>query len=245
MIRVYSSERKAADKREAQGQKQCGERVVTASARRPPGFSHVFAMASASKSAPDDPPLPDWLRSALDEATRPVASSETTVPKAFMAVWGGFCAVSLFAGAAVGYRGFEDTAAFEALEKMEKPTPQSEAMASRYAVRAFGWGTALAVGSAAAATLAVRATGITSASEFGAQARVVLTPFDAWLRRQGDWLIGTGESAGRALDGALDGAANLWHGSWLAGAMRTRVERVAEHHEQLDRTVQGGASEKG
>ena len=203
-----------------------------------------------------------WWRQLADEVTAEEAkqqqnpevngstSSDDSTSTAFMAVLGGACAISLGAGATVGYRGFEGTDAFHALDKMEKPTVASEAMASRFAMRAFGWGTALAFGTAATVVAACQAMGIKSAADVGACARTYLTPCDDWLQARGGWLIGVGESAGRQLDGLCAGVAQYWHNSWLAGTMRGRVDRINDHHESLElqseaatRAIPGPASE--
>lgn len=129
---------------------------------------------SGSTSAGDAPqPLPKWAQQLMAELNdETVVKNE--IPTSFLVTWGGLCTISLGAGVTVGYRGFENTAAFEALDKLEKPTAASEAMASRMAMRAFGWGTALAVGSAVAAAFAARALGIKSAADVGTSARSVL-----------------------------------------------------------------------
>ena len=75
--------------------------------------------------------------------------------------------------------------------------------------------------------------GIQTAADVGARSRTYLVPFDRRLRERGDWMVGLGQSCGRQLDGIFDGAARSWHTSWLAGAMRFRVERINEHHEKL------------
>lgn len=64
--------------------------------------------------------------------------------------------VSLGGGVLVGMRSFENSAAMEALDKMEKPTAQAEALAARVAGRAFAWGTAVSIGTAALTVLATR-----------------------------------------------------------------------------------------
>ena len=73
-----------------------------------------------------------WIQ-ALEEV--PPAESSRALQTGFLVAWGSVSALALGAGVTVGYRGFEDTAAFEALDKMEKPTPAAEAMASRMAAR--------------------------------------------------------------------------------------------------------------
>jgi hypothetical protein len=205
-------------------------------------------------AASEPEPLPRWMQQLADEvaadeerqrrkaaeaassgsSSSSSSSSDREVPTAFMAVWGGACAVSLGAGVTVGYRGFENTAAFEALDKMEKPTAASEAMASRMAMRAFGWGTALCLGTAATVVAACQACGIRSAADVGTVSRAYLVPFDAWLRARGDWMIAVGAAAGAGLDGLCEGTARHWHSSWLANSIRGRVERVSAHHEQLE-----------
>ena len=230
--------------------------------RRAAATTTTTNMGAASE--PENPPLPRWMQQLADEVAADeerqrrkaeaavssgaagshlTASSDRDVPTAFMAVWGGLCAVSLGAGMTVGYRGFESTPAYEALDKMEKPTAAAEAMASRMAMRAFGWGTALCLGTAATAVAACQACGIRSASDVGAASRTFLVPFDAWLRARGDWMIGLGTAAGAGLDGMCDGAANSWRDSWLANAIRGRVERVSAHHEQLEATQEAAQAE--
>ena len=98
--------------------------------------------------------LPGWL-ALLDEAPDKQGPA-SGVPYAFFVGWGAISAMALGSGVLVGYRSFEGSMAYEALDKLEKPTPASEAQASRMAVRAFGWGTLLACGSAAAVVAAAR-----------------------------------------------------------------------------------------
>ena len=108
-------------------------------------------MASSSSSssaapAPPDPPaeqLPEWLKEAL--AT---PKQGRDVPPLFLFAWGSVSAIALGGGALIGVRAFEDSVAFEALDKMEAPTPKAEKDAARMAARAFGWGTAAAVNAA-------------------------------------------------------------------------------------------------
>jgi hypothetical protein len=156
---------------------------------------------------------------------------ERDVPIAFMVTWGGVSTIALGGGALLGFRAFEDTAAFEALDKLEKPTPAAEKQAARMAARAFGWGTAAAVGSTAFLVLAARWLGVRTAADVGVAAKAALAPFDAWLQRSGDGALAVGKGANRALDGLCDATAERWRASWLGSALKGRVERVAAHHE--------------
>ena len=84
--------------------------------------------------------MPEWLKEAL--AT---PKQGRDVPPLFLFAWGSVSAIALGGGALIGVRAFEDSVAFEALDKMEAPTPKAEKDAARMAARAFGWGTAAAV----------------------------------------------------------------------------------------------------
>ena len=170
-----------------------------------------------------------WLLE-LENAPR----MERDIPPLFLFAWGTVSAIALGAGSLLGFRAFEDTVAFEALDKMERPTPAAEAQASRMAVRAFGWGTALAVGTAAASVALAHLLGVRTASDVGVTAKAYLAPFDDWLQRSGDGLIGVANSAGRAFDGAFDAVAMRWRDSWLGQSVKGRVERTVEHHERAE-----------
>ena len=87
--------------------------------------------------------MPEWLKEAL--AT---PKQGRDVPPLFLFAWGSVSAIALGGGALIGVRAFEDSVAFEALDKMEAPTPKAEKDAARMAARAFGWGTAAAVNTA-------------------------------------------------------------------------------------------------
>ena len=90
------------------------------------------------------------------------------------------------------------------------------------------------VGSAAVAVLLARSLGLKSAADVGVSAKAWLKPFDDWLQRSGDGMVDAAGGVGRAFDGAFDSAAKSWRESWLGSAMRGRVERIAEHHEQKE-----------
>ena len=173
--------------------------------------------------------LPVWLLE-LENAPR----MERDIPPLFLFAWGTVSAIALGAGSLLGFRAFEDTVAFEALDKMEKPTPAAEKDAARLAARAFGWGTALAVGTAAAAVAAAHWLGVRSASDVGTLAKAKLAPFDNWLQRQGDGATAAAASVGSALDGLFDSAAASWRDSWLGSAVRGRVEQTVAHHERKE-----------
>ena len=185
----------------------------------------------------DEPELPKWLQE-LEHAPRQDGGGGGDVPIPFMVVFGSISSVALGGGAVMGFRAFEDTAAYEALDKMEKPTPAAERQASRMAMRAFGWGTALAVGSAAAAVALAQCFGVRSAKDVATVAKERLAPFDHWLQRHGDGMVATGKGVGQAFDGAFDSAALWWRSSWLGSAFRGRVELVVAHHEQQEQQQQ-------
>jgi hypothetical protein len=190
-----------------------------------PPASHPGAQREEAGASAATAQLPAWLL-ALDSApAEPAAPGAASVPLGFMLGWGTISAMALGSGAMVGYRSFEGSAAYEALDKLEKPTPSSEAQASRMAVRAFGWGTALAFGSAALAVLAVRAMGVHTAADVGTSVRAALGPVDAWLRSFGDRLHGIANTSQTALDGVGDSVSERWQGSSLGGAVRQRMER--------------------
>ena len=176
----------------------------------------------ASDKVEADAELPAWLL----ELSKPVPAADREIPWAFMLVWGSISTIALGGGTVMGFRAFEDTVAFEALDKMEKPTPKAEKQAARMAMRAFGWGTALAVGSAAAMVAAAQYLGIRTAADVGTTAKARLAPFDNWLQRHGDGMVTTGRDIGRALDVGFESAGEWWRGSFLGRAFRGRVEQV-------------------
>lgn len=158
--------------------------------------------APKAPSSEDEPPSSfsqiDW--------DAPLASPEVEarVSRVFFAGYAAACAFSLAGGVAFGIKSFDTTAAEEALAKVgEKPSPQVEAHAMRSAVRALGWGTVLAVGTAAVSVLTVRyALGLESAAEFGAAADATLQPVNRALLQQGRWVhvrAGEMERAGSAI----------------------------------------------
>ena len=113
---------------------------------------------------------------------------------------------------------------YEALDKLEKPTPAAEAQASRLAVRAFGYGTALAVGTCGAGIGLAYFCGLRSASDVGVAAKARLMPFDRWLRRCGDSIVGATTRMGETFGGACDGLALRWRASAIGGFARRRIE---------------------
>ena len=59
-------------------------------------------------------------------------------------------------------------------------------------------------------------------------------PFDIWLRTRGDALVTCATDVGAHLDGLCDSASTWWRSSRLATSIRTRVDRVTEHHERRE-----------
>ena len=173
----------------------------------------------AASAAADS--LPEWLR-VLDE--EPADKAE--VPYLFMFAWSSVSAMALGSGALVGYRSFDGSVAYEALDKLEKSTPSSEAAASRMAVRAFAWGTALAVGSAAAAALAAWTLGVRSAADVGDFWRIRLAPIDDWLKTSGDWLHSRPEAHFGTFDSMAASLAEWWQSSSLGTEVRKRMDRA-------------------
>lgn len=108
-------------------------------------------------SQPPEPTTWEGWQALVNE---PAKQGEAGVPKLYMAAYGTVCALALGGGALAGSRSFEDTAAFEALDKLEKPTVAAERQAMRLATRAFGIATGLCAGSAVAAVMCARAMGV-------------------------------------------------------------------------------------
>lgn len=168
------------------------------------------------------------LADAWESAQQPMPPEATQVsPYSFALFFGAYTAIgglALSGGVIAGMRSFEGSVAYEALDKLEKPTPKAEAQAMRMAVRALGWGTALAVGSAGLALVGLRQTfGIRSAREFGDAVRATLQPADDWLRASADSadsLVRTLEphvtAFHRGIDERVTGAARFWRRWWPA-----------------------------
>ena len=192
-----------------------------------------------------DEMLPQWLKQLEELSAQPAEPDTANVPVTFMVLWGGFCSVALGGGAVVGYRAFEGSVAYEALDKLEASTPASVAAAARMAARAFGYGTALACGTAAVAVGAAWMLGVRSATDVGTSFKARLAPFDSWLKSSGDGLIAGAQSAASSLDGWGDQAAASWRDSWLGGLMRGRVERVVAHHEAKEEELSPAARGNG
>ena len=175
--------------------------------------------------------LPQWWQDLLAAEEKHAQDADATastdsVPVLFMVSWGSVSAMALGSGALLGYRSFEGTAAFEALDKLDKPTAASEAQASRMAMRAFGWGTALAFGSAAACVLFARTVlGLRTATDVHTAAHATLDPLDRWLHRRGKWLESLPQGANSALDGLVESVATRWQQSAVGREFRRRVER--------------------
>ena len=94
------------------------------------------------------------LSDAFEAAQQPLSAEEqlgltsvaaTIIGGSYVTIGG----LALGGGIVMGMRSFEETAAFEVLEKMEKPTAAAEAQAMKLASRSFGLATLLTVGSAA------------------------------------------------------------------------------------------------
>tara|TARA_B110001452_G_scaffold182050_1_gene152893 strand:- start:476 stop:1111 length:636 start_codon:yes stop_codon:yes gene_type:complete len=188
--------------------------------------------AGSSAGTPADGDLPPATLKALSDAweaaQQPMPPEATQVsPYSFVLFFGGYTAIgglALCGGVIAGMRSFEGTVAYEALDKLEKPTPKAEAQAMRMATRALGWGTALAFGSAGLALVGLRqAFGIRSAREFGEAVRATLQPADNWLRSSAD----SADSLARAIeprvtgfyrgiDERVAGAARAWRRWWPA-----------------------------
>ena len=194
-----------------------------------------MARADGQPEASDTTQLPQWLEQ-LDQAPPP-GSTGSDVPIAFMIGWGTLCSLALGAGGAVGFRAFEGSVAYEALDKMDRPTAAAEAQAVRVASRALGWGTALAFGSALVGVVGARAMGLCSAADVAESARARLQPFDDWLQRNGQWLQRAPEGCTSTIEEVQGWYAHVrsrWQASWLAGSVRSRVERVVRHHEEKE-----------
>ena len=85
----------------------------------------------------------------------PEPQPSATMSYVLMMSYCGVCALSLAGGAIAGSRAFESSTAIEALDKLPKATAASEAQAMKYAVRAFGLGTAVSIAACARTTPAV------------------------------------------------------------------------------------------
>ena len=152
------------------------------------------AASSSTGTAADGEIPPATLKALADAweaAQQPMPPEATQVsPYSFVLFFGAYTAIGglcLGGGMVAGMRSFEGTVAYEALDKLEKPTPKAEAQAMRMAARALGWGTALTFGSAGLALVGLRQVfGITSARDFGNAVRATLQPADNWLRASAD-----------------------------------------------------------
>lgn len=199
------------------------------------GGSKDAEVAAADSVLPDwlkddSPSLPPWLEALENE---PESRGMQT---GFMIAWGGISTLAIGSGALLGYRNFETTTAYEALDKMEKPTVAAEAQAARMAGRAFALGTALACGSAGLAMVAAWALGLRSPEDVQFTAKRTLGPIDAWLRLQGVWLVDRASQLSTTVEGAFDGAAARWRGSALGGWLRGRVEHASRRGEDPEPT---------
>lgn len=164
----------------------------------------------------------------LAELEQPGPEVHSSVPILFMVGWGAISTLALGSGALIGYRSFDGSVAHEVLDhKVERPTPAAEAQAHRVAVRALGWGTVAAFGSAGLAVFAAYALGVRSANDVTTTAKSALGPIDSFLRGRGEWLQACADGSRRLLDGFCDGIAARWQSSWAGGAVRRRVEGPA------------------
>jgi hypothetical protein len=173
-----------------------------------------------------NPPAPQttWA-DILRELDEPAPDIHPGVPIAFMVGWGAISTLALGSGMLIGYRSFDGSVAHEALDHaVEKPSPAAEAMATRVAVRALGWGTAAAFGSAALAVAAAYALGVRSASDVTSTARSALGPLDSWLKSRGEWLQSCADGSRTHLDGLCDGIAERWQSTWAGQFSKRRIE---------------------
>ena len=114
-----------------------------------------------------------------EDAQRGLTSTAATIIGGSYVTIGG---LALGGGIVMGMRSFEDTAAFEVLEKMERPTAAAEAHAMKLTSRAFGLASLLTVGSAVSAVLVTRYVfNVRSAADFGRAMKVALSPANNWL----------------------------------------------------------------
>mmetsp|Transcript_13075 Transcript_13075/g.33525 ORF Transcript_13075/g.33525 Transcript_13075/m.33525 type:complete len:202 (+) Transcript_13075:109-714(+) len=187
-----------------------------------------MAASSTPPSAPQQQSDPNsvlnaWIQRVEQE---PMAEINHSVPIAFMVGWGAISTLALGSGALIGFRSFDDSVAYEVLDhKVERPSPAAEAQAHRMAVRALGWGTVCAVGTAAVAVAATYSLlGVRSAADVGDTARALLAPVDGWLKRRGDFLQATADGSRAAFDGIYEGLAGSWRSSWAGGFARRRIE---------------------
>lgn len=164
------------------------------------GPSVWLGVRGAAKPKPlgDD----DWPQQIDWDA--PLTPADARVSRLFFAGYAAVSALALAGGVALGMRTFDTSAALDVLEKSgeKPPTAQAEALAMRTAARALGWGTALSLGSAAAAVLGARyGLGFETPSDFGAAADVALQPVARAMQVQGEWVhakAGALERWGRA-----------------------------------------------
>ena len=153
------------------------------------------------------------LSDAFEAAQQPLSADEqrgltsvaaTIIGGSYVTIGG----LALGGGIVMGMRSFEDTAAFEVLEKMEKPTAAAEAHAMKLATRSFGLATLLTFGSAAAAVLTARYVfDVRSAADFGRSMRTVLSPANNWLHATSEGANAVGTRFNRA-------AVGVWQQWW-------------------------------
>ena len=168
--------------------------------------------------------LPTTYAEWLKELEKPAPEVDRGVPIAFMVAWGAISTMALGSGALIGYRSFDGSVAYEALDhKLERPTPAAEAQATRLAVRALGLGTVAAFGTAGIAVAAAYALGLRSAADVTSTAKTTLGPLDSWLRGRGNWLQSMADGSRALLDGFCDGVADRWQASWAGGFARRRI----------------------
>ena len=180
-----------------------------------------------------------WLESLdkLERIEKQEAQQQPSGSKAasyaVMLGWGVTSTLALGSGLVVGYRSFDGSIAYEALDhKAEKPTVAAEAQASRMAGRALGVATAMVLGSAGMAVLGLHMMGIRSAADLGKTAKLKLEPVNDWLNVNGNALSTTADGAREALDGVCDSMAERWRRSYLGGAIRKRIESGSDRGDE-------------
>lgn len=138
--------------------------------------------------------------SRLDAGDQPTERQGSTLSFILMTGYCGLAGLSLVGGAVIGSRSFENSAAYEALEALPAATPASEAQAMKYAVRAFGWGTALCMGTSLGCICFARTfLGIRTMEDVRLTAQARLHPLDQWLRVTGTRIEHVGRLMGAAI----------------------------------------------
>ena len=183
-----------------------GAAATLAGRRRNPSGSNTPAPSSAGGPSS----LQELQAELLRELDAPADPSP--VPTTFLVGWGTLCTCALGAGSVLGYRSFFRSVAHEALDKLEKPTAESEARAYSMAVRAFGWGTALAFGCTAVGVLAAsQLLDLRTGSDVHEAARSGLRPVDDWLQRHASSAVTVlGDEPRRRLSSTAEWLGGMW-----------------------------------